>query len=151
VSGGSKEKEEGLRGEEDGGGEDGASARMGHGEGSIGTEGGVSGNKRKDMSSTEKAEEEGRGVEGSRLIKLDVTRNAHLTANGVPTSIALVLITVAKEHTLNRLSGQFGALTRGQKNIANATKRAESQVIRGGEQTNALEEYHPVRQTRADS
>jgi hypothetical protein len=51
-------------------------------------------------------------------------------AKGVPTSIALVLITVAKKHTLNRLSGQFGAFTRGQKNIANATKRAESRVIR---------------------
>jgi hypothetical protein len=43
-------------------------------------------------------------------------------ANGVPTSIALVLITIAKKHTLNRLSGQFGTLVRGQKNIANATK-----------------------------
>jgi hypothetical protein len=42
-----------------------------------------------------------------------------------------VLITVAKENTLNRLSGQFGALARGQKNIANATKRAESRIIRG--------------------
>jgi hypothetical protein len=59
VSGGSEEKEEGLGGEESSGGEDGASARMG--EGPIGTEGGVSGNSRKDMSSTEKAEEEGRG------------------------------------------------------------------------------------------
>jgi hypothetical protein len=49
-------------------------------------------------------------------------RNAHPMANGVPTPIALVLITVAKKHTLNRLSGQFGALARGQKNIANATK-----------------------------
>jgi hypothetical protein len=78
---------------------------------------------------------EGRGggtwVEGSRLIKLDITKNAHPTANRVPTSIALVLITVAKKHTLNRLGGQFGALTRGQKNIANATKRTESQIIRG--------------------
>jgi hypothetical protein len=34
---------------------------MGHGGGSIGIEGGVSGNNGKDMSSTEKAEEEGRG------------------------------------------------------------------------------------------
>jgi hypothetical protein len=69
---------------------------------------------------------EGRGggtwVEGSRLIKLDITRNAHPTANRVPTSIALVLITVAKKDILNRLSGQFGALARGQKNIADATK-----------------------------
>jgi hypothetical protein len=76
----------------------------------------------------------GTWVEGSRLIKLDVTRNAHPMANEVPTSIALVLITVvtvAKKDTLNRLSGQFGALARGQKNIANATKRAESRIIRG--------------------
>jgi hypothetical protein len=48
--------------------------------------------------------------------------------NGVPTSIALV---VAKKDTLNRLSGQFGALARGQKNITNTTKRAESRIIRG--------------------
>jgi hypothetical protein len=34
---------------------------MGHGGGSIGTEGDVSRNNRKDMSSTEKAEKEGRG------------------------------------------------------------------------------------------
>jgi hypothetical protein len=34
---------------------------MGRGGGSTGTEGGVLGNKRKDMSSTEKVEEEGRG------------------------------------------------------------------------------------------
>jgi hypothetical protein len=37
------------------------SARMGRGGGSIGIEGGVSGNMRKDISSTEKAGEEGRG------------------------------------------------------------------------------------------
>jgi hypothetical protein len=42
-----------------------------------------------------------------------------------------MLITIAKEHTLNGLSGQFGALTRGWKNITNRTKRAKSQIIRG--------------------
>jgi hypothetical protein len=120
-----------TRWEEGGSGEGGSSARTGCGGGSGGTEGGVLGNNRKDMSSTEKAEEEGRGVEGTRLIKLDVTGNAHPMANGVPTPISLVLITVAKKHTLNRLSDQFGLLARGQKNIANATKRAKSQIIRG--------------------
>jgi hypothetical protein len=49
----------------------------------------------------------------------------------VPTPIALVLITIAKEHTLNGLSGQFSALARGQKNITNTTKRAKSKIIRG--------------------
>jgi hypothetical protein len=44
-------------------------------------------------------------------------------ANRIPTSIALMLITVSKKNTLNRLSGQFGAFTRGKKNIANATKQ----------------------------
>jgi hypothetical protein len=73
----------------------------------------------------------GTRVEGTRLIKLDIMRNAHPTANWVPTPISLVLIIVAKKHTLNRLSGQFGALARNQKNIANATKRANSQKIRG--------------------
>jgi hypothetical protein len=65
-------------------------------------------------------------VEEKRLIKSDITRNAHPTANGVPTPITLVLITVGKKHTLNRLSGQFGALARGQKNIENTTKGAKS-------------------------
>jgi hypothetical protein len=58
MGGGSEEKGEGLGGDEDGGGE------WGRGKGSIGsggTEGDVAGNSRKDMSSTEKAEEEGRG------------------------------------------------------------------------------------------
>jgi hypothetical protein len=73
----------------------------------------------------------GSRVVGTRLIKLDITRNAHPTANWVRTPIALVLITVAKKHTLKRLSGLFGALTRGQKNIANAPERAKSRKIRG--------------------
>jgi hypothetical protein len=50
-----------LGGEEGGDGEDGASVRRGREEGLIGTEGGVAGNNRKEMSSTEKAKEEGRG------------------------------------------------------------------------------------------
>jgi hypothetical protein len=57
-----------------------------------------------------------------RLIKRDITRNAHPTTNGVPTPIALMLITVSKKDTLNRLSSQFGAFRRGKKNITNATK-----------------------------
>jgi hypothetical protein len=63
VGGGSEEKGEGLGGEEGGGGESRVSARMGRGGGSIGTEGGVLGNNRKDMSSTEKA---GRSDAGRR-------------------------------------------------------------------------------------
>jgi hypothetical protein len=50
--------------------------------------------------------------------------------NGVPTPIALMLTTVSKKDTLNRLSGQFGAFTRGKKNITNATKRTKHRVIR---------------------
>jgi hypothetical protein len=42
-----------------------------------------------------------------------------------------MLITVSKKGTLNRLSGQFGAFTRGKKNIANATRQTKRQVIRG--------------------
>jgi hypothetical protein len=41
-----------------------------------------------------------------------------------------MLITVSKKDTLNRLSGQFGAFTRGKKNITNATKRTKRRVIR---------------------
>jgi hypothetical protein len=61
VGRGSKEEGEELDGKEGGSGEGGASAQMGHGGGSIGTEHGVSGNKRKEMSSAKKAEEEGCG------------------------------------------------------------------------------------------
>jgi hypothetical protein len=64
----------------------------------------------------------GARIEGMRLIKRDVTRDAHPMTNKVPTAIALMLITVAEKNTLNRLSGQFGAFTRREKNIANATK-----------------------------
>jgi hypothetical protein len=46
-------------GEELGGEKGGGSAKMGCGEGSIGIESGVSRNERKDMSSTEKCNEEG--------------------------------------------------------------------------------------------
>ena len=45
----------------------------------------------------------------TRLIKGDITGNTEPTSNRIPTSIALVLITIAKKDTLNRLSGQFGA------------------------------------------
>jgi hypothetical protein len=51
-------------------------------------------------------------------------------ANGVPTSITLMLITVSKKDTLNRLSGLLGAFTRGKKNIANATKQTKRRIIR---------------------
>jgi hypothetical protein len=43
--------------------------------------------------------------------------------NRIPTPIALMLITVSKKTTLNRLSGQFGAFIRGKKNIVNASKQ----------------------------
>jgi hypothetical protein len=69
-------------------------------------------------------------IEMTRLIKRDVTRNAHPTTNRVPTPIALMLITVSKKNTLNRLSGQFGAFARGKENIANATKQMKCQVIK---------------------
>jgi hypothetical protein len=48
----------------------------------------------------------------------------------IPTPIALMLITISKKNTLNRLSGQFGAFARGMENIANATKQTKHRVIR---------------------
>jgi hypothetical protein len=57
-------------------------------------------------------------------------RNTHPMANGVPTPIALMLITVSKKDTLNILSGQFIVFTRGKNNIANATKQMKCRVIR---------------------
>jgi hypothetical protein len=41
-----------------------------------------------------------------------------------------MLITISKKNTLNRLSGQFGAFTRGKENIVNATKQTKHRVIR---------------------
>jgi hypothetical protein len=41
------------------------------------------------------------------------------------TPITLLLIIISEKGTLNRLSGQFGALTRGKKNIANRAKQSE--------------------------
>ena len=51
-------------------------------------------------------------IEGARLVKHDITGDAHPTSNRVPTAIALMLITVSKKNTLSRLSGQFGEIGR---------------------------------------
>jgi hypothetical protein len=61
----------------------------------------------------------------TRRIKSHITRNAQPTTNRIPTSIALVLIIVAKKNTLNRLSSQFGAFSRGKKNITDASKHTK--------------------------
>ena len=62
----------------------------------------------------------------TRLVKGHITRDAQATTHRIPTSIALVLITVTKENTLNRLSSQFGAFSGGKKNIADAAKHTKS-------------------------
>jgi hypothetical protein len=61
-------------------------------------------------------------AERTGLIKGDIPRNAHPTSNRVPTLIALVLMTVSKKDTLNRLSCQLGAFAWSKEDIANATK-----------------------------
>ena len=61
-----------------------------------------------------------------RLVKGHITRDAQAVTNRVPTAIALVLITVAKENTLNRLNSQFGAFSRGKKDIAHTSKHTKS-------------------------
>jgi len=66
----------------------------------------------------------------ARLVKSHITRDAQAMTHWIPTPIALVLITVAKENTLNRLSSQFGAFSGGKKNIAHASKHTESGVVR---------------------
>jgi hypothetical protein len=48
----------------------------------------------------------------SGLIKGDILRNPHPPSNRVIAAIALVFRTIPKENTLNRLSNEFGALTR---------------------------------------
>ena len=70
----------------------------------------------------------GRGwtrVEGARLMKGHIPGNTHPVTDRIPTPIALMLITISKKDTLNRLSGQFGAFTRGKQNIADTTEQAE--------------------------
>ena len=69
-------------------------------------------------------------VKGTRLIKSHIPRNPHSTSDRIPTPITLVLITISKKNTLSRLSGKFGAFTRGKKNITNATKQAKRRIIR---------------------
>jgi hypothetical protein len=92
--------EEEYGGEEGGGGEGGGSAKMGHVVGELSIEG---------LCQEEGyvLHRKGQGgwmrVEGMRLIKVYITRNAHLTTNGVPTPITLMLMT--ESNTLNRLSG----------------------------------------------
>ena len=66
----------------------------------------------------------------ARLVKGHITRDAQTTTNRIPTEIALVLITVAKEDTLNRLSSQFGVFSGGKKDIAHTSKHTKSRVVR---------------------
>jgi hypothetical protein len=72
----------------------------------------------------------GSRIEGARLIKSNVLRDPHTTSNQIPTTIALVLGTIAYEHTINRLRGQFSASTGSKKNIAQTSKKAKTGVIR---------------------
>jgi hypothetical protein len=51
-------------------------------------------------------------IEWLGLTKSHIPINAHPTTNGIPTTIALMLLTVSKENTLNGLSGQLGAFAR---------------------------------------
>jgi transcription antitermination factor NusG len=51
-------------------------------------------------------------IVGSGLIKGDIPRNPHPPSNRVIAAIALVFGTVPKKNTLNRLSSEFGALSR---------------------------------------
>ena len=66
----------------------------------------------------------------ARLVKGHITRDAQTTTNRIPAAIALVLITVAKKNTLNRLSSQFGAFSRGKKDIAHTSKHTKGGVVR---------------------
>lgn len=88
--------------------------------------GGCIGKKKKRNIVHKKARGGRAGVVRTRLIKSHITRNAQPTTNRIPTVIALVLITVAKKNTLDRLSNQFGAFSRGKKNIAYTPKHTES-------------------------
>jgi hypothetical protein len=60
-----------------------------------------------------------------RLVKGHISRNTKLARHRIPTTIALMLITIPEKSTLNGLSRKFGAFTRGKKNVANATKQGE--------------------------
>jgi hypothetical protein len=65
----------------------------------------------------------GSRIEGARLIKSNILRDPHTTSNWIPT-------TIAYEHTINRLRGQFSASTGSKKNIAQTSKKAKTGVIR---------------------
>ena len=63
-------------------------------------------------------------VEGARLIKSDIFGDSQSSSNRVPLTVTFVLQTVAKENTFNRLSSQFGAFMRVEKNKIGTTKQA---------------------------
>ena len=46
------------------------------------------------------------------LNKSDITRKANSTSRGIIATVALMLKTIAKEDTLNRLCSQLGTLAR---------------------------------------
>jgi hypothetical protein len=60
----------------------------------------------------------------------DITREANTPSRGVITAVALMLKTVTKKDTLNRLSCQFGGLSRRKENITCATKDTKMSIFR---------------------
>jgi hypothetical protein len=68
--------------------------------------------------------------ERMRLVKSHIPGNTHPASHRIPTKIILMLITIAEKNTLNRLSEEFGAFTRGKENVANATKQTKHKVVR---------------------
>jgi hypothetical protein len=64
-----------------------------------------------------------------RLVKDHIPRNMQPARHKIPTTIALMLITIPEKSTLNRLSGKFDAFTRGKENIANTTKQMKHRIV----------------------
>ena len=72
-----------------------------------------------------------RGVikEKTVLSKCHITRDMHATRRRIIVAITFMLRTIPQKNTLNRLSSQFSALTRGKQNIADTSKNSKVVIV----------------------
>jgi hypothetical protein len=93
----------------------------------------------------------GTRVKRTRLVEGHISRNMQPACHRIQTTIALMLITIPKKHTLNRLSRKFGAFTRVEEEEEcskhNQTNEAWNSLM--SDQKAAQEDWHPEEQQKA--
>jgi len=72
-----------------------------------------------------------RGVIKERTVlnKCHITRDTHATRRRIIAAITFMFRTIPQKNTLNRLSSQFSALTRGKQNIADTSKNSKVVIV----------------------